>query len=117
MASKVKLSEATDLSRALDYNPFDGDFGEPGDRELKDKIVKFRKPRLCHCCAHEVEPGTLGRSLTMLWVSDGPMSYAYCTDCTRAQAISWDDQGRALDRRFSLRAGRVLLSASGKTGE
>lgn len=93
----------TDLSRACSYNPFDGDFGDVGDRTLRDKIVRFRKARQCHCCAQDVKPGTQGRSLTMLWVSDGPMEYAYCTECTEAQATCFDDYGKALDLRFSLR--------------
>jgi hypothetical protein len=100
----------TDLALALDYNPFDGDFGDVGDRELRDKIVKFRKPRRCHCCGQNVKPGTTGRSLTMLWISDGVMSYAYCHKCTEAQAESWTDQGRALDKRFAVR-GRALVAA------
>jgi hypothetical protein len=92
-----------DLCKALLHNPFEGDFGDQGDRELRDKIVTFRKSRTCHCCAQDVKPGTMGRSLTMLWASDGPMSYAYCHECTKAQAKSWDDDGRALDKRFALR--------------
>lgn len=89
---------------ALKYNPFEGDFGDVGDRILRDKIVRFRKSRTCHCCAQEVKPGTQGRSLTMLWMSDGPMSYAYCHDCTEAQAKVWTDDGRAIENRFSLRS-------------
>jgi hypothetical protein len=92
------------LSEALKYNPFDGDFGDVGDRELRDKIVRFRKARACHCCAQKTKPGTLGRSLVMLWMTDGPMSYAYCHECTQAQADSWTDEGAALDRRFALRS-------------
>lgn len=93
-----------DLAEALKYNPFDGDFGDVGDRTLHDKIVCFRKPRRCHCCGKDVKPGTQGRSLTMLWMSDGPMSYAYCHECTEAQAKSWTDDGRALDARYALRS-------------
>lgn len=94
---------ATDLTKALLFNPFQGDFGDVGDRELSDKLVRFRKARECHCCAHNVKPGTQGRALTMLWQSDGVMSYAYCTECTEAQALSWTDYGKAIDARYALR--------------
>lgn len=92
------------LTEALKYNPFDGDFGEPGDRELRDKIVKFRKAGPCHICGGDVVPGTRGRSLTMLWMSDGPMNYRYCSECTKAMAAVWTDEGRALDRCYAKRS-------------
>jgi hypothetical protein len=95
---------SVDLKEALRYNPFDGDFGEVGDRELRDKIVTFRTGGCCHCCGQDIEPGTRGRSLTMLWVSDGVMSYRYCAPCTQAQADSWTDEGRSLEARFALRS-------------
>lgn len=93
----------SDLSKALLYDPFSGDFGDVGDRSLHDKIVRFRTARPCHCCGQDVKPGTQGRSLTMLWVADGVMSYPYCNDCTEAQAKCWDDDGKAIDARFALR--------------
>lgn len=93
----------TDLKPALQYNPFEGDFGDVGDHKLRDKLVCFRKPRQCHCCGQQVKPGTKGRSLTMLWVSDGVMSYAYCAECTEAQALVWTDNGQAIENRFALR--------------
>jgi hypothetical protein len=94
----------TDLARALEYNPFDGDFGDQGDREFRDGIVKFRKAGGCHLCGNDVKPGTFGRSLTMLWVTDGVMTYRYCTECTEAQASSWTDNGRAIDARYAERS-------------
>jgi hypothetical protein len=94
----------TDLGRALEYNPFEGDFGDPGDRSLRDKIVNFRKAGGCHICGRDVKPGTLGRSLTMLWVSDRAVrTYRYCTACTEAMACCWTDEGKALDVRYGLR--------------
>lgn len=41
----------TDLSAALRHNPFEGDFGSPGDRVLRDKIVTARRPGICITCA------------------------------------------------------------------
>lgn len=91
------------LTEALKYNPFEGDFGDQGDREMRDGLVKFRKGGQCHICAQEVQPGTTGRSLTMLWRSDGMMTYRYCAECTQAQADSWTDDGGAITKRYGLR--------------
>lgn len=97
------MSARANLSEVLKYNPFDGDFGDQGDREMSDKLVKFRKPNPCHICGHDVAPGTVGRSLTMLWQTDGMMTYRYCAECTQAQADSWTDDGRAICARYRLR--------------
>ena len=91
-----------DLDLALRYNPFEGDFGSPADRELSDKLVTFRKARPCHNCFGDVKPGTRGRSLTMLWDGDGLMHYAYCAECTQAMAESWTDSGKAICARFGI---------------
>lgn len=99
------------LTEALRYFPFDGDFGNVGDRILRDKIVRFRKAGPCHICGVDVEPGTEGRSLTMLWVDDGVMTYRYCTPCTQAMADNWSDDGKSLDARF---AHRSALEQSGE---
>lgn len=94
----------SDLEAALQYNPFEGDFGDVGDRELRDKIVKFRTAGGCHICGLDVKPGTLGRSLTMLWACDREVrTYRYCTECTVAMACSWTDHGAALGVRYALR--------------
>lgn len=93
-----------DLEKALRYNPFDGDFGEPGDRCLRDKIVTFRKGGKCVDCLDEIVPGTRGRSLTMLWADrSGPITGRYCKACTEAQATAFEDEGKALDARWNVR--------------
>jgi hypothetical protein len=92
-----------DLAEALKYNPFEGDFGDQGDRELSDKLVKFRKSAVCHVCAQEIALGTIGRSLTMLWQTDGVMDYRYCHECTEAMAKNWTDDGEAICARYRLR--------------
>lgn len=99
----MKPSRVIDLTEALKYNPFDGDFGDQGDRELRDKLVKFRKRSTCQICAQEVIPGTIGRTLVMLWQSDGIMDYRYCHECTKAMAKSWTDDGNAICSRYRLR--------------
>ena len=95
------------IEDAMQYWPFDGDFGMPGDRKLRDGIVTFRKPHVCVHCFGEIKPGTRGRSLTMLWDDgDGPTTGRYCAECTEAMAICFTDDGAALDARFQLNGKR-----------
>ena len=91
-----------DLQKALLHNPFDGDFGSTKDRTFKDKIVKFRKERHCSCCKGNVVPGSFGRSMTMFWDGDGVMSYSFCTECTKAIAVSSEDYGKSWESRINL---------------
>jgi hypothetical protein len=100
-------TNAERLALALQYDPFKGDFGDPGDRSLRDKIVKFRRGGECHICAGEVTPGSQGRSLTMAWETDGLMSYRFCAECTDAMAASWNDDGKQLEARYHLRHERT----------
>lgn len=88
-------------SECLASDPFAGDFGEPGDRTLRDKMVTARKGGFCHDCAGEIEPGTRVRSRTDLFGGE-IMSFRWCEPCCRAQAISWDDEGAAWEARVSL---------------
>jgi hypothetical protein len=91
-----------DLAKACRYNPFDGDFGDVGDRTLRDKIVTFRFPHDCCLCPATIKKGERGRSLTKLWVDGSPApvaTYRYCEACTKAMATVFEDYGKALDAR------------------
>ena len=91
------------MESALKYWPFDGDFGMPGDRKLRDEIVTFRTRHACVNCTGPIEPGTKGRSLTMLWVDgNGPVTGRYCTACTEAMALVFNDDGAALEERTAM---------------
>jgi hypothetical protein len=90
-----------DLEQALRWNPFEGDFGSSLDRTFKDKIVKFLKERPCCCCRSTIRYGTYGRAITKFWDGDGVMSYAYCTECTEAMAISDQDAGKSWEARIN----------------
>lgn len=93
------------MDAALKYWPFDGDFGMPGDRKLRDGIVTFRLSHTCVHCRGRIEPGTRGRSLTMLWDDgDGPTTGRYCAQCTEAMALIFRDDGAAFDARFNASA-------------
>lgn len=51
-----------DEQNALNFNPFDGDFGDQSDRILKNKIGIARKSGECHDCAEEIKKDKKGRS-------------------------------------------------------
>lgn len=86
----------------LAYNPFEGDFGSPGDCVLRDKIGNARKPGACHVCGCTIQPGT--RIRMHAGVYDGQlMSFRWCAECCAAMAAYWSDNGTALEARFALR--------------
>lgn len=66
--------------KVLEFDPFDGDFGEQGDTILSDKIVKARKERKCSHCSNVVAKGEYVRSMSAKF--DGElMSYTWCSAC------------------------------------
>lgn len=87
----------------LAYDPFDGDFGMPGDRILKDKIVLARKSGQCHICGQQIKPGEKIRSMAAVYTDDGFMSFRWCSECCAAMAAYWGDDVEAIDRRYALR--------------
>lgn len=91
----------------LAYNPFDGDFGEPGDRTLVDRMATARKRGPCHLCDGEIVPGERIRRRTDV-ASGEIMSFRWCAGCCVAMAASWKDDGRALERREALRKQRSV---------
>lgn len=81
---------AFDENACLDTDPFDGDFGDPGDRVLQDKIVTTRKPKACGCCRQTTKVGERTRSIVAIF--DGQlMRYRFCSECCYAMARLWDD--------------------------
>lgn len=86
----------------LRINPFEGDFGSPGDRVLKDKIGVARKAGECHDCGQQIQPGERVRMRTE--ISDGDlMSFRWCRACCYAMAKSMSDNGEAWEARIALR--------------
>ncbi|MFQ1985183.1 hypothetical protein ACK34N_07595 [Aeromonas veronii] len=95
------------LESALHFNPFEGDFGSCGDRTLKNKIVKFRKPHVCHICDAETKVGETGRNLVEIF--EGEIgSFYFCQECcvAMAKSVDGDDDGDddcdEIDRRYEL---------------
>jgi hypothetical protein len=84
----------------LATDPFAGDFGEVGDKTLRDKMVTARKGGICHDCCGEITPGSRVRSRADIF--DGElMHFRWCEPCCRAQALSWTDDGKAWEARIT----------------
>ncbi len=83
-------TDLLNLDAALRVDPFAGDFGCPGDKTFKDKIIKVRKEGPCHHCAEAIKKGSLARSRTELF--DGTIeTYRWCQPCTELMARYHDD--------------------------
>jgi hypothetical protein len=79
-----------DEQAALAVNPFEGDFGAPGDTILKNRVVTARKAGACQDCDGGITPGTRVRVLAAVF--DGQlMSYRWCALCCAAMAALRDD--------------------------
>jgi len=90
-----------DEGDCLILDPFEGDFGEPSDRVLNDKIVTARKPGTCHLCGGKVAVGSRARAMSVVFY--GKMEYfRWCGLCCHAMAKSWEDDGVALERRVEV---------------
>jgi hypothetical protein len=90
-----------DEELCLQVNPFEGDFGTPADRCLKDKVGIARKPGPCSLCGQEIQPKE--RIRMAAYIFDGEMhSYRWCSSCCSAMAKSWSDDGKAYEERILL---------------
>ena len=98
------MSEIVCLDDALDFDLFEGDFGEPGDSELSNRIVKGRGIYRCHVCEGEIAKGEIQRST--VWKFSGElMSYRCCNACCIAMAssVSCDyEEDDPIDERYRL---------------
>lgn len=102
---RERLSEQ-EVRDCLALNPFDGDFGSPGDIVLSDRICIARKPATCNDCVGPILPGEHQRRHDAKY--DGEMRwYRWCFYCCRAMAASWTDDGKALNERWDLRKERL----------
>lgn len=84
----------------LACDPFEGDFGGPGDRTLSDKIVTARKAGECHDCAEQIIPGTRIRSRTDVYGGE-MMSFRWCNACCEAMAV-YEERPELLDKRIAM---------------
>ena len=101
--STAGLGAGFDERECLKYWPFDGDYGDPSDRILKDKIGIARKAGPCCECLTEIVPGERIRMIGAIF--DGQMmSYRYCSACCTAMAEMWNGDWNAMDARWEVRA-------------
>lgn len=75
----------TEIEKCLTFDPFEGDFGEAGDKTISDAVVKFRKAGPCNQCGKEIAPGSRGRRRTGR-VDGMLMSYRWCAKCSQLMA-------------------------------
>lgn len=96
--------------QCLAINPFEGDFGAPGDRIFKDRIIRVRRPRTCGCCRLPLVAAEHARVIVALFDGD-LMSYSFCERCCLAMARCREDDGREWEARISLGDGQVRQQA------
>jgi len=99
----------------LSYPLFEGDFGESGDRVLRDHLCKAAKEHECYHCGgpialnerHRVHVGVYGGELK---------TYRYCSACCDAMAVCFTEGPEPLERRFCMhrRLWMEMLERQGK---
>jgi hypothetical protein len=89
-----------DEQKILLYDPFADDFGNYGDKILKDKLVKARKENTCFICGETIHKGDTIRSITTIY--EGEIGTArYCTKCCEAMEV-WDEDDTELTERYNI---------------
>ncbi len=98
----------------LDYDPFEGDFGCPGDTTLRDAMVKARKPHACTHCAGQIVPGETYRSRSD--IADGDlMSWKWCALCCAAMVLQMEGNDDAeMTYPFDERAAQAERTEGGQ---
>ncbi|UJL36153.1 IST3 family protein [Pantoea agglomerans] len=108
-----------EIDGALDFDLFQGDFGDQDDVELSNKIVTGRKKYTCFVCYGDIQPEEIHRSMVCKF--DGElMTYRCCNICCKAMVVSvngdyleTEDGEDPIDARYAL--GDQLRA--GKDGE
>jgi hypothetical protein len=93
----------------LDFDPFEGDFGDQGDRCLSDAMVTARKAHACSHCRGPIAAGETYRSRSDI-ADGGLMRWKWCALCCTAmveQMAALDDDERdeihiPFDRRAAI---------------
>lgn len=74
----------------LDFDPFEGDFGAPGDKVFTNRMSIARKPGPCAHCESEIAKGERVRRQVSKF--DGElMTHRWCALCCKAMA-SYEEQ-------------------------
>ena len=73
------MTVSFDEKACLEANPFEGDFGMPGDRTLRIGIVRARIRHECGQCYGEIQPGERYRNQVEFF--EGSVQYyKWCSD-------------------------------------
>ena len=100
------MFDKTILSKCLGYYPFEGDFGEPGDKILRDEVVEAGKNHVhgCHICGADIWVDIPHRVMAVKWV-DGFRQYRWCYYCCVAMFLYCvGDEGHALHQVYANRS-------------
>lgn len=115
-ASKEEIENAT-----LSFAPFDGDFGEPGDTILSNKMVVARKEGPCSHCGGHILKGERVRSMSAKFCDF--MRYRWCASCCDVMAAchlheeSDDDEDETTDPVATWESRAVKRRAAAQEGE
>jgi len=71
---------------ALDYDPFDGDFGDSGDHLFQDKMVRAKKEHKCSHCLGPIVAGETYRSRREVSWSEF-FCFKWCAACCEAMVF------------------------------
>jgi len=97
------MSATFDEAACLRINPFEGDFGTPGDKILSDRIVSGRSDKPCGECLTPTEKGERVRTMTAVF--DGELrSYRWCSACCAAFVAFGNGDYAPMDARAAVRA-------------
>lgn len=106
--------QATD-DLVLEFDPFEGDFGMPGDTVFTNRMAIARKPGPCSHCGTEISKGERVRRQTSKF--DGEMmTHRWCSMCCKAMA-SYNNELEDEDRddlpEYELRSGLAARKQGG----
>lgn len=86
-------------TEVLEYDPFEGNFGNPGDQIFKDRMVTARKANPCSMCSEVIIVGERSRYIAAKF--DGQlMSYRYCNLCCNAMFNWLETSGESVYERI-----------------
>lgn len=89
MANISKEQQSAD-EQVLAFDPFEGDFGMPGDTVFSNKMVLARKVGPCSHCGNLIAAGERVRRQTSKF--DGAlMVHRWCSLCCSAMAVYEDE--------------------------
>ena len=89
----------------LNYDPFDGDFGDQGDKILSDKIVTAKWTHKCFHCGEVISIGESHRSRVDI-IDGSIVTYRWCAKCCAAMIVDMEDKtgmGEAMENRHGFK--------------